>query len=245
MVNLQKLNSDSIFITGTDTEIGKTYVTAGLVRALEREGVACAVSKLIAAGAEQLNERWVNEDAIELQAACSDNATYAEVNPICLRAAIAPHIAAEEEGFELTSERVSEHLARQRTRANASERLLVIEGAGGWLLPLQQQESLADVIAQQKIPVILVVGMRLGCLNHALLTVAMLQQQGVPLLGWVANTNQPEVMSRYEENLKTLQTAIAAPLLAEVTYHEKPGVDNAAFSQLATNLISRLLATSY
>ncbi|WP_417655775.1 dethiobiotin synthase [Pseudidiomarina aestuarii] len=239
MSELQKLKYDSIFVTGTDTEIGKTFVTTGLVRELERQGVSCAVSKLIAAGAEYTADGWVNEDAVALRNACTDDASYTEVNPICLRAAIAPHIAAQEEGVDLTVQRVTTLLREQRARAIAKQRLLVVEGAGGWLLPLQE-DSLADVIAEHKIPVVLVVGMRLGCLNHALLTVASLEQRGVPLLGWVANTCQPESMARYTENLATLQATIAAPLLGEITYQECPEASQTAFQPLATHLFKLL-----
>lgn len=240
MNELQKLKYDSIFVTGTDTEIGKTVVTTGLVRELERQGLPCAVSKLVAAGAERTDDGWVNEDAVALRQACTDDATYTEVNPICLRAAIAPHIAAQEEGVELTVQRVSTLLMAQRSRAQAKQRLLVAEGAGGWLLPLQQH-SLADVIAEHQVPVVLVVGMRLGCLNHALLTVASLEQRRVPLLGWVANTCQPEPMARYAENLATLKASIAAPLLGEITYQESSEASQAVFSPLATNLLKHLI----
>lgn len=239
-MKLQKRKYNSLFVTGTDTEIGKTYITSGLVRALESAGLVCAVSKLIAAGAEPVDGTWMNEDAVTLRASCSDNATYTEVNPLCLRAAIAPHIAAQEEGIELTASTVRKHLAAQQVRAQAHERLLVIEGAGGWLLPLQNQGSLADVIAEQRIPVILVVGMRLGCLNHALLTAAMVQQQGTPLLGWVANTNQSELMSRYSENLATLQASIAAPFLGEVSYQASASQQQTEFSYLATQVLKQL-----
>ena len=139
---------------------------------------------------------------------------YEEINPICLQQAIAPHIAAAQEQVEINASELAEHCKKV---INKKADLTLIEGAGGWMVPLNQQEYIGDIVKVLNIPVILVVGMKLGCLNHALLTVNALKEEGINLHGWIANQLDPE-MPVFEENIKTLQSKIAAPLLTIIPW---------------------------
>jgi dethiobiotin synthetase len=197
------------FVTGTDTEVGKTAVSCALLVAAAREGLRTAAIKPVAAGCD---ERGHNEDALQLMAAMTEDLDYDQVNPVALDAAIAPHIAAEEEGRRL---RVSQLAGMCRGVTSGGADFILIEGAGGWRVPVSPRETLADLAVELGLGVILVVGMRLGCINHALLTVEAIRRDGLDVAGWVAN--QPgAAMSRYRENLDTLCERLPAPLLGEV-----------------------------
>ena len=180
-----------VFVTGTDTDAGKTVAAVVLLQALQQRGLRCLASKPIAAGAEQTEHGLRNSDALYLQQAAGGLQAYEQVNPYCFAAPIAPHIAAEQQGHRLQGSAIAASL-RQLQAQPADYR--VIEGAGGWLLPLNAHETLADVITELHIPVLLVVGLKLGCLNHAFLTVADIQRRGLPLVGWIANQPQPQAM---------------------------------------------------
>lgn len=197
----------SIFIAGTDTEIGKTFVASGLLAAMARAGKNCAGFKPVAAGCELINGQWRNEDADALMAAASQELAYSAVNPVALKEPIAPHIAALRDGVELNQQVLSEHWAEIQARAEN----WVVEGAGGWHVPLNERERISDWVSAEKLPVILVVGMRLGCINHALLSVEAIEKSN-HLLGWVANILPPE-QPQLAENLAYLKQAIAAPML--------------------------------
>ncbi|MFC3153518.1 dethiobiotin synthase [Litoribrevibacter euphylliae] len=212
------------FITGTDTEVGKTFVTAGLLKAFEAEGYSTLGLKPVSAGCDVTEDGLRNEDALALQQAASVKVAYESVNPVAYEPAIAPHIAAMEKGKLLTASSL-EGFVRGALLKPAQVKL--IEGAGGWFTPLNYRETLADLVKKLDVPVILVVGMRLGCLNHALLTVAALQSSGLKLAGWVANRVDPE-MSRYEENLETLKQMIDAPCLGEVPFLENKSAEAVA-----------------
>lgn len=214
-----------IFITGTDTDAGKTFCAVALIHALQNHQQQCRVLKPVAAGAEQEsfnNEppQLRNDDALRLLAATGaaiTPLTYRQANPFCFRPAIAPHIAAQQVQQRVTIE----HLLQHYKALPHDAQWCVIEGAGGWLVPLNEQQSLADFVQALGAPIVLVVGMKLGCLNHALLTVADIERRGLQLAGWIANTTQAETMTNYAENLATLQQRIAAPLLAEVPFQEQ------------------------
>lgn len=200
------------FITGTDTEIGKTTIAAGMLQAAQRAGLSTAAVKPVAAGCEDTPEGLRNDDALALLAQCHPPLEYREVNPVALKSAIAPHIAASEEGVALRSAA----LAQACEAVFALRRgLTLVEGAGGWLVPLSADETLADLAKRLKAPVILVVGMRLGCINHALLTASAIARDGLQLAGWVANGVDPQ-MSRPQENLATLKAMLPAPCLGVV-----------------------------
>jgi len=202
-----------IFVTGTDTEVGKTLITAALINKARQQKMRVDAIKPVAAGCEKLDAQWRNEDALILLEALADQRSYSQVNPIALKSAIAPHIAARLEGIELSVERLINLCAIEKRDAE----LLFIEGAGGWLVPLNDNETLADFAAETHCDVLLVVGMRLGCINHALLTAESIRSRGLKLAGWVANGVQPQ-MTAYQENLATLKAKLDAPLLGEVPY---------------------------
>lgn len=202
------------FITGTDTEVGKTFSSVALTRALRAAGRPVSVLKPVASGCERIDGVWQNDDARALRAAAENDQDYASVNPLALVPAVAPHIAAQEAGAELSVARLLQ--LTEATRARTDD-VLLIEGAGGFLVPLNARELYADFALALAAPVILVVGMRLGCINHALLTVEAIRARGLRLAGWVANSPQP-TMNRYAENLAYLSDHVQAPLLAEIPW---------------------------
>lgn len=211
----------SAFVTGTDTEVGKTFVTSALLKAFEKEGYSTLGLKPVSAGCEVTDEGLRNEDALMLQAASSEKVAYEMINPVAYEPAIAPHIAAMEKG-KLLSASGLEGFVRGAMLKPAKVKL--IEGAGGWFTPLSYRETLADLVKRLNVPVILVVGMRLGCINHALLTVSAIETSGLKLVGWVANRVDAE-MDRYEENVETLKQMINAPCLGEVPHVESGDPD--------------------
>ncbi len=206
------------FVTGTDTDAGKTFVTCSMLQSANKKGLKTAAIKPLAAGAELYAKQSVkelqNEDALLLQKHCSLTLSYSEINPVCLRQAIAPHIAAENEKISVHADDLARHC--QQIIAKGAD-LTLIEGAGGWRVPLNQQEFVGDIVKGLDIPVILVVGMKLGCLNHALLTEIALAHENVRLHGWIANQLDPD-MTAFHENLETLQTRLKAPLLASIPW---------------------------
>lgn len=205
----------AVFITGTDTGVGKTFVSCKLLEQWHHDGYQTFGIKPIASGCELNSEgRLVNEDALQLQQSASIKRPYEVVNPIALPEPIAPHLAARKNDIELNSEIVCETI---RSAIQADADINLIEGAGGWTIPLSAQDTYADVVVELGLPVILVVGIRLGCINHALLTVKDLARRNVPLLGWVANRIDPEMLVA-EENIETLKHWIAAPCLGVVEY---------------------------
>ncbi len=199
------------FVTGTDTEIGKTAVSSALLIAAAREGLRTAALKPVAAGCD---DRGRNEDALQLMAAMSEELDYQQVNPVALGAAVAPHIAAVQEGRRL---QVSRLAGMCRGVISGGADFVLVEGAGGWRVPINSRETLADLAAELGTGVILVVGMRLGCINHALLTAEAIQRDGMVLSGWVANQPGPE-MRCHKENLDTLRELLPAPLLGEIPH---------------------------
>lgn len=197
------------FVTGTDTEVGKTAVSCALLHAAAEQGLRTAAVKPVAAGCD---EDGRNEDAIALMQAMTEELDYAQVNPVALHEAIAPHIAAEREGKRPQADRLA-GLCRGVMLGGAD--FVLVEGAGGWRVPLNARETLADLAVQLQVEVILVVAMRLGCINHALLSAEAIARDGLRLAGWVANQPGPR-MACHEENLDTLQRLLPAPLLGEV-----------------------------
>ncbi|WP_105189676.1 dethiobiotin synthase [Pseudoalteromonas sp. T1lg48] len=204
------------FITATDTDAGKTHVTSLLLKLAVQHKRKALGFKPIAAGAEHAFGRLVNTDALTLIESGNTQALYEQVNPFIYEPPIAPHIAAEQQGEQITLAK----LDRAYEEISALDvDILLTEGAGGWLLPINDHELLSDWVAAANLPVILVVGMKLGCLNHALLTMASLQQCGVEVAGWIANQVDPE-MAQYDANLATLKARLPVPMLAESPYSE-------------------------
>ena len=197
------------FVTGTDTEIGKTTVAAGLLHAARLAGLSTAAAKPVASGCEQTADGLRNDDALTLLGECTVGLRYAEVNPLAFAPAIAPHLAAREAGVLLD---VATLQAAVEAVLHKQADLTLVEGAGGWRVPLAGQATLADLAIALKLPVILVVGVRLGCINQALLTAEAIVRDGLPLAGWVANLVDPQT-SRLEDNLATLAERLPAPCL--------------------------------
>ena len=202
----------AFFVTGTDTDVGKTTIAAGLLRAARLAGLSTAAVKPVASGCEDGVDGLRNSDALALLAECSLPLSYAEVNPFAFAPAIAPHLAAREAGVELKVDALA--TAVQAVLAQQADFTLV-EGAGGWRVPLGGQATLADLPVALDLPVILVVGVRLGCISHALLTAEAIARDGLQLAGWVANIIGPKT-SRLEENLATLAERLPAPCLGRV-----------------------------
>jgi len=203
--------SKSWFVTGTDTGVGKTAVSCALLNAAAQGGLRTAAVKPVAAGSD---DQGHNEDALQLQSAMTSTLEYSQVNPVLLAAPIAPHIAANREGKRLQASRLA-GLCRGVMFGEAD--FILIEGAGGWRVPLNPRETLADLAVQLQVGVILVVGMRLGCINHALLTAEAIRRDGLQLAAWVANQPGPR-MDCHDENLETLRQLLPAPLLGDVPF---------------------------
>lgn len=213
----------SLFVTGTDTGVGKTLVTAALLRGLREAGHRVAGMKPIAAGSMAGPEGLANDDALLLQAESSARHRYADVNPWLFEPAIAPHIAAAEAGIAIDLARIATAHARLAAAADA----VLAEGAGGFLVPLDAHRSCAEIPVLLRMDVILVVGLRLGCLNHALLTAEAIAARGLTLAGWVGNHIDPG-FARMRENVDTLTARIAAPCLGIVPHMPEPDVSAAA-----------------
>ena len=211
--------SAAFFVTGTDTDVGKTTIAAGLLRAARLAGLSTAAVKPVASGCEAGADGLRNSDALALLAECSLPLSYAAVNPFAFAPAIAPHLAAREAGVELKVEALA--VAVQAVLAQQADFTLV-EGAGGWRVPLGEQATLADLPVALDLPVILVVGVRLGCINHALLTAEAIARDGLRLAGWVANVLDPQT-SRLDDNLRTLSERLAVPCLGRVPRLEQAG----------------------
>lgn len=201
--------SAGFFITGTDTDVGKTEIAVALVKRLVATGKRVAVFKPVAAGADWCDGRYVNDDALRLLSAANVRQTYEEVNPYCFEPAIAPHIAAAESGVRISMEALKANCDALSRRSD----VVICEGAGGWLVPLSGDQSMADLARVLGMPVVLVVGLRLGCLNHALLTQAAIRQYGLSRAGYVLNQIDPE-MSRPDENIESLKKRLDGPCLA-------------------------------
>jgi dethiobiotin synthetase len=202
------------FVAGTDTDVGKTFVSCALLHAAAAAGYSTLGMKPLAAGAQATAAGLRNSDAQQLQAASSVELAYEQLNPVCLPEPASPHIAAALAGRRVTVERLAGFCRGVLTlRAN----LTLIEGAGGWRVPLNEREYLSDLARALQLPVLLVVGMRLGCLNHALLTAEALVRDGLVLGGWVANRIDPG-MQHYEDNRNSLSERLGMPPLAELPW---------------------------
>ncbi|MCL5669339.1 MAG: dethiobiotin synthase, partial [Gammaproteobacteria bacterium] len=211
------------FITGADTGVGKTWVALGLLKVLADADYRTAAFKPVACGGIQTAAGLRNEDALLLGEQAALRAPYDEVNPYFFAAPIAPHLAARDAGIRIELPRIKKQFDALAGRADR----VIVEGAGGWLVPLNERETMADMARLLGLPVVLVVGVRLGCLNHALLTVQSIVQHGVPLAGWVANAVQPE-FTELERNIAALRERITAPCLGSVPYLPQRDVNQIA-----------------
>lgn len=228
----------AFFVTGTDTEVGKTFVSVALLHMLNSQGKLTAGYKPIAAGCESTEQGLRNEDALALQANSSLDLSYDEVNPIALEAPIAPHIAAMQSVNGAAATPISIDTIREGVNKLLQKKpdVLLVEGAGGWRLPLGEDfdgntRYLSDVAIELNLSVILVVGMRLGCLNHAVLTAESIRKDGLKLAGWVANHIDPD-MPFLSENIKSLKGLLNAPFLGSLPQVNTPA-DASAFLDLS------------
>jgi dethiobiotin synthetase len=208
----------SLFVTGTDTDVGKTFISVAIIDLLKQKGLRVAAMKPIASGCDTTEAGLRNDDALQLIQHANVDLPYGTINPYAFQAAIAPHIAAQQKNINIDLNKIKQNFELIQQQSDA----VVVEGAGGWLVPINNTQTMADLAKVLKLPIILVVGIRLGCINHALLTVEAIKQSGLPLMGWVANNI--EINAQSEQIVSILKLKITAPLLAEVPFLSTEGV---------------------
>ncbi len=196
----------SVYVTGTDTGIGKTLASCTLLHALRAHGLRAAGMKPVASGCERIDGEWRNADALALQAAGEPGIAYADINPFALEHPLAPELAARDAGIDVALPPILDAHARLAARADA----LIVEGVGGWAAPLSASLMQADLVRALRLPVLLVVGLRLGCLNHALLSARAIAADGAHLAGWIASHVDP-AMARVDDNIAMLRARMPAP----------------------------------
>lgn len=216
--------SQAYFIAGTDTDVGKTTIAAGLLHAARLQGLSTLAAKPVASGCAVTSKGLRNADALALIDQSTVQLPYERVNPFAFEPAIAPHLAAREAGVALALPALLK--AMQGILAEGAD-FTLIEGAGGWRVPLSDHANLSDLAIALKLPVILVVGVRLGCINHALLSAEAIARDGLQLAGWVANVIEPHT-SRLEENLASLAERLPAPCLGRVPKLKQASADAVA-----------------
>ena len=214
------MSKNSFFITGTDTHVGKTCVAAGLLKLAQQHGLSSLGLKPVAAGCEETSEGLRNDDALALMAASSVSLRYEQINPVALKSPVSPHIAAQREKRVLSADRLAGFCRSSFRLADFT----LVEGAGGWRVPINPTETMANLAQILRLPVILVVAVRLGCLNHTLLTIDAIRQDGLTLAGWVANLVDPD-MDAQQENVMTLMQKIPAPCLGVVPFLSSADAD--------------------
>lgn len=221
----------AVFIAGTDTGIGKTHAACTLLHALRAAGHRACGMKPVASGCTETPDGLRNDDALALQAASSTTPPYALINPIALRDPLSPHLAAAHDGVEIS-------LAPLRAafdQLSGDYPKVVVEGVGGWLVPLAPGLLASDIAKQWQLPVILVVGLRLGCLNHALLSARAIEADGCHLIGWIGNCIDP-AMDAPDENLATLRELLPAPCLGVLPHGMAPAQAASRLAAAATAL---------
>lgn len=213
----------ALYVTGTDTGIGKTVSSCALLHALRARGGRAVGMKPVASGCTLTAQGWHNEDALALQAASHPVPAYADLNPYALPLPLAPELAAADAGVTLALAPIEAAFARLRTQAST----VVVEGVGGWLAPLSATLDQADLVRVLQLPVVMVVGLRLGCLNHARLTAAAIAASGAVCIGWIGNAVDPQ-MARSDDNMALLRTRLPMPCLGRLPY--APGADPAVLA---------------
>ncbi|MCU7879305.1 MAG: dethiobiotin synthase [Candidatus Thiodiazotropha sp. (ex Lucinoma aequizonata)] len=212
-----------LFVTGTDTGCGKTEVTLGLMHKLQQQGECVLGMKPVASGADPTEQGLRNQDALRIQYQCSLERPYLEVNPFAYQAPIAPHLAARASDRPIRLDEIQQGYDHLQAISNR----VIVEGVGGWHVPLGDDVTLADLVRSLDLPMIMVVGLHLGCINHALMTAECMLNSGVRFVGWVANQIDP-TMQAVAENLATLQVWLTAPCLGVIPYLEKPTPETVA-----------------
>lgn len=206
------------FVAGTDTHVGKTYISLGLLKIFRRLGYSTLGIKPVATGGTYQGDRLFNDDALALQQASTVRLAYEHINPFVFEPAIAPHIAASYGGITLSSQDL---IAKMNFSSSQAVDIVIIEGIGGWHVPLNNAETMADFVKNYRLPAILVVAIRLGCLNHALLSYEAIKTAKIPLIGWIANCIEP-VNTVTFANIDTLKNWLKAPYLGTVLPGEQP-----------------------
>ncbi len=209
----------SFFVTGTDTGVGKTLVSSSILEAAAGKGWRTLGMKPIASGCDETPEGLRNEDALALMASMTESLSYEMVNPIALEPAIAPHVAAAQAGKQVTASRLVGFCRGVMTRPAD---LLLVEGAGGWRVPLNNRETFSALPVELGMPVILVVPLKLGCINHALLTAEAIRRDGLTVAAWVANHPDADIMQCEKETLEYLVSHLGAPCLGVLPWQETP-----------------------
>ena len=204
----------NFFITGTDTGVGKTWFTVALMAALKRRGLNVIGMKPMATGAEKIKDRLINEDAKLIMQNCSQKVSYNLINPFVFELPIAPHVAAKHEGVVIELDQITKNYHLLKSMCD----VLVVEGVGGWRVPVTDKCSLSDLVSKLDLSVILVVGMRLGCINHAILTAEAINADGMNLCGWVSN-RLDTVYSQSEETIEALKKRLDCPHIADLRYN--------------------------
>ena len=205
------------YVTGTDTGIGKTIASTALLHALRSGGLRAVGMKPVASGCVRTDTGWHNEDALALLEASDPRPDYADLNPYALPSPLAPEIAAREAGVEIELAKIVSAFERLRALADA----VVVEGVGGWSAPLSATLDQVDVARSLRLPVVMVVGMRLGCLNHARLTARAVAADGCELVGWIANHVDPD-MERQDENFELLRVRLQTPCWGRLPFRPAP-----------------------
>lgn len=209
----------SFFVTGTDTGVGKTLVSAAILEAAAAKGLRTLAMKPIASGCHSTPQGLRNEDALILMQAMTESIAYDQVNPVALEPAIAPHVAAAQAGRQVTAQRLVGFCRGLQLRPAD---LLLVEGAGGWRVPLNDRETYSAMPVSLQMPVILVVPLRLGCINHALLTAEAVRRDGLSVAGWVANRPDSQSMECEAETLAYLQNHLGTHCLGVLPWQSEP-----------------------
>ncbi len=210
--------SKAYFITGTDTDVGKTWATLALMRFFQNQGLSVAGMKPVAAGCEWQQGVLKNEDALLIQQHSSLQLAYQDINPYAFELPVSPHLASAKQKPDLS------HLFDCFSKIQQQAEVVIVEGAGGWFAPLTDKHDIADLAKALQIPVVLVVAIRLGCINHARLTYQAINSAGVPCSGWLAMCVDP-AMQKQQENIQTIEEKISAPLLGVLPYQKEMDVE--------------------
>jgi dethiobiotin synthetase len=205
--------TNAFFLTGTDTEVGKTVASRAILHAAGSANIKMAGYKPVASDSKRTDEGMRNSDALYIQDASVVELNYQEVNPYAFEAAISPHLAAEQEGTVIDFDVLSAGLEHLKSKSEA----VLIEGAGGWRVPVSHTDFLSSWVKREKLPVILVVGVKLGCLSHAILTAEAIQNDGLELVGWVANRINPGT-ENYADIIKMLEQNLPGKKMGEIPY---------------------------
>lgn len=204
---------NAFFIAGTDTDVGKTVASKAILNALAAKGLKTIGYKPVAAGSEKTEEGFRNSDALYLQQVSTVDVSYDDINPYALELPASPHIAAKKESVEIEYSVLSDKLSQHKQNAD----VVLVEGAGGWRVPVSDSECLSSWVQQEKLPVVLVVGIKLGCLSHAMLALEAIKADGLEVAGWVANRINPGT-EHYSDIIKMLEDKMNVPKLGEIPY---------------------------